>query len=134
MPWLVLPPRPPGVEATLPTETRLLLYGGAMVLGAAVCVASGAAYDRLRPRHGRGPAVVAALLPFGLLAVPATLAPATATASVPPALAASVTGLVVFGQVMVWSVLAGVHARLHHGSPDATAASPTADTEVRISD
>ena len=122
-PWLVLPPQPPGVEAALATETRLLLYSGMMVAGGLVSAASGILYRRLRGSHARSTAAVVAVLPFALLAIPAALSPAApAEGALPPELAAGLTGLVVFGQALLWLLLAGVHARLHGRSEDATAA------------
>ncbi|WP_435183541.1 CbtA family protein [Halobellus sp. EA9] len=115
-PWLVLPPRPPGVAEALPADTRTLLYAGMMVLGAAVCLLSAVASDRLRAERSRSVAVAGALLPFGLLAVPAVLAPgassAAAESALPPELAAGFTGLIVLGQALLWLLLAGTHARL----------------------
>jgi predicted cobalt transporter CbtA len=120
-PWLVLPPRPPGVEAALATETRLLLYGGMMVAGGLVSAASGVLYRRLRGSHSRVTVAVVALLPVSLLAIPAALAPVPpAESALPPELAAGLTGLVVFGQALLWLLLAGTHARLHGRSADAT--------------
>jgi len=112
-PWLLFPPQPPGAEQALPTETRLLLYGGMMVAGGAVCLASGAVYRRFAARRGRTVAAVAATAPLGLLAVPVALSPSNpVTSSVPTGLATGLTGLVVFGQVLLWVVLAATHARL----------------------
>ncbi|MEF8856133.1 MAG: CbtA family protein [Haloplanus sp.] len=120
-PWLVLPPQPPGIEAALATETRLLLYGGMMVAGGLVSAASGVLYRRLRGSHSRVTATVAALLPVSLLAIPAALAPVPpAESALPPELAAGLTGLVVFGQALLWLLLAGTHARLHGRSEGAT--------------
>ncbi|MFD1598064.1 CbtA family protein [Halobellus rarus] len=116
-PWLVLPPRPPGVSQSLPTETRTLLYGGMMAVGALACLLSGYAYQRLRERRGRGAAVLAAALPFGLLAVPTAFAPANSVESaLPPDLATGLVGMTVFGQALLWVLLAGAHARLSHHS------------------
>ncbi|MFB6297654.1 MAG: CbtA family protein [Salinirussus sp.] len=112
-PWLVLPPRPPGVEAALSTETRIVLYGGMMVAGALVSLLSGVAYRRLHGDRRPVTAAAIAVLPIGLLAVPAALSPATAVAgSLPSELTAGLTGLVVFGQALLWLVLAATHARL----------------------
>lgn len=118
-PWLVLPPQPPGVEHPVPTETRLLVYGGLMVAGAAVCLLAAVLYDRLEETRGRVVATCAAVLPFGLLAIPAVHSPvAPVTHPLPPELAAGLTGTVVFGQVLLWLLLAGTHARLRRRSAD----------------
>jgi hypothetical protein len=67
---------------------------------------------------------VAALLPVGLLVVPAVLAPVPPVESaIDPALAAGLTGMIVFGQLLLWFLLAGAHARLRRsadGHPPAT--------------
>ena len=112
-PWLVLPPQPPGVEQALPTETRLMLYGATMLAGALVCSLAGFVYGRLSDTRGRTTAAIVAMSVFSLLAIPAALSPANPVEhSLPPELAAGMTGLIVFGQVLLWLLLAGTHARL----------------------
>ncbi|SEH40335.1 Probable cobalt transporter subunit (CbtA) [Halopenitus malekzadehii] len=136
-PWLVLPPRSPGVEASLTISTRLWLYGGMMVLGAISGLLALWTFDRLRPAeradvaaradvdgrvdadgrdgHGRSPALAAAgaLAPFGLLVIAAFLAPTTTVESTLPAsLSAGLVGMTVFGQLLLWATLAGAHAWL----------------------
>ena len=112
-PWLVLPPQPPGVEQSLPVETRLGLYLLGMVAGALACGLSGYAYGRLRVRFGRPVAVVGALAPLGLLLVVVPLAPANAVSGpVPGGFADVFRAVTVAGQVGLWLVLAGVHAWL----------------------
>lgn len=116
-PWLVLPPQPPGVSQSLPTETRTLLYAGMMVAGALVCLLSGFTYQRLRERRGRGAAAVAAALPFGLLALPVAFAPANPVESALPSdLATGLVGMTVFGQALLWALLAAAHARFRRRS------------------
>lgn len=112
-PWLVLPPATPGAEQSLPVATRLALYGGMMVAGAAVCLLSGYIYNRLFVARSRPVAALAALAPLGLLAIPATLAPTnTLDSALSPGLQAGLMGLVVFGQGLLWLSLAVAHARL----------------------
>jgi predicted cobalt transporter CbtA len=118
-PWLVLPPQPPGLEQSLPVRTRLLLYGGMMVAGALACLLAGFAYARLRPTRGRVVAVLGSALPVALLAVPAVAAPTNAVESALPAeLTTGLAGMVVFGQALLWALLAGVHARLRDRAAD----------------
>lgn len=118
-PWLVLPPRPPGVEQALPTDTRVLLYGGMMIAGALVCMVAGLLYGRLSEERGRTTAAVAAVLPVGSLAIPVVLAPANPVeSSLPPELATGLTGMIVFGQALLWLLLAGTHARLGRRSTE----------------
>lgn len=123
-PWLVLPPAPPGAEQSLPVGTRLALYAGMVLAGALACLLAGLVYDRLRGR-GRRVAVAAtgAAPALALLAVPAALAPTNAVeASLAPGLRAGLTGLAVFGQLLLWLALATAHARL---APDTAAAAAT---------
>ncbi len=119
-PWLALPPVTPGTEYVLSTTTRLLVYGGMMVAGALTSFLAGVVYNRLRDTHGRVGATLAAVSTAGLLVVPATLAPGgTTSGSLPASLGAGLTGLVVFGQVLLWALLATAHAQLgSHTSPD----------------
>ncbi len=120
-PWLVFPPRPPGVEAALSVDARLALYGGMMVAGALACLAAGWTYGRVREARGRAAATAAAAVSFVALSVPVTLAPANPVESALPAdLTTGVTGLVVFGQVLLWVVLGAAHARFRRA--DAAAA------------
>ncbi|MEF8862513.1 MAG: CbtA family protein [Haloarculaceae archaeon] len=133
-PWLVLPPQPPGVEQAVPTETRIVLYGGMMLAGALVCLLSGVIYGRLRTARGRAIAAVVAVLPFGLLVVPVVPAPVNSVEStLPPELATGLTGMIVFGQALLWLLLAGTHARLRHRSTNthsSDAATSHVDTAV----
>lgn len=111
-PWLVLPPVAPGAQQSIPVGTRLLLYGGMMAAGALACVLSGSVYNRLVASNGRALAAVGAVLPFCLLAVPAVLAPTNVVEeALAPELRAGLTGLFVFGQVLVWLLLAAAHAQ-----------------------
>ena len=111
-PWLVLPPQPPGVEQALPTETRLLWYGGMMVVGALVAGLCGVAYRRTADSR-RLVQTLATAGPLALLVVPVALAPANPVhGAVPPALVTAYRWTVVFGQLLLWTTLAGVHAWL----------------------
>ncbi|MFC6837517.1 CbtA family protein [Halomarina ordinaria] len=128
-PWLVLPPVPPGAEQALPPDTRLVVYGGMMVAGGLVCLLAGVAYERLRAARGRGAGAVAALLSLSVLAVPVLLSPVpSGGSSLPSDLATGLTGMVVFGQALLWVLLAGTHARLHRRSMDGRA---TGDATAR---
>jgi hypothetical protein len=130
-PWLVLPPVTPGAEQSLAVATRLTLYGGMMAAGALSCLAAGYAYNRVGESRGRGPAVLVAVLPLALLAVPAVLAPTnTVQGGLSPALRAGLTGLTVFGQALLWLVLAATHARLQSGADAAGFEASTPDTAV----
>ena len=130
-PWLVLPPQPAGVEAALPTGTRILWYGGMVAAGAAVCLLAGYAYHRLVARGtGRPTAALAALASLALLAVPAAVAPTTTAGDLPAGMAAAYRGFVVFGQATLWFVLASVHAWL--GTPQSSPGSPGRSVEEPV--
>ncbi len=130
-PWLVLPPQPAGVEATLPTGTRILWYGGMVAAGAAVCLLAGYAYQRLTARGmGRPTAALAALAPLALLAIPAAVAPTATAGDLPTGMAAAYRGFVVFGQATLWFVLASVHAWL--GTPQSPSNSPGRSVEESV--
>jgi len=118
-PWLVLPPQPPGVEQALPTETRMLWYGGLMVAGALVAGGCGFSHRRTAERHTAVTALATAL-PLALLAVPVALAPANPVSGpVPTALATAYRWTVVFGQVGLWATIAAVHTWVGVPSQDA---------------
>ncbi|RXK51406.1 CbtA family protein [Halorientalis pallida] len=114
-PWLVLPPQPPGVEQALSTDARLALYAGLMLAGLSACLLAGYVYTGLRD-GGRGRALVGAAVPFCTLVGLAFVLPANpATQSLPVAFVAAFRAQVVFGQAMVWTLLAGTHAWLAAG-------------------
>lgn len=135
-PWLVLPPSPPGVESTLSTTTGLALYGAMVVVGALACAGSVLAARRVRRArsdHGRLAGALAGSLPFVALLAVGLAAPATtAGSSLPDALAAGLTAVVAFGQVLTWTVLAATHAHLQARAdrPDADPHDETAATDV----
>lgn len=115
-PWLVLPPQPPGVEQALATETRLLWYAGMMAAGALVVGLCGLAHGRTADK-GLAVRIVTTALPLALLVVPVALAPANPVrGDVPAALVSAYRWTVVFGQLLLWATLAGVHAWL--GDPE----------------
>lgn len=113
-PWLLVPPQPAGVELALPTGTRVLVYGGMALAGALCCVLAGSAYTRLTARGTDWrAAAVASLVPLATLAGLALAGPTIGTTGeVPAGMAAVYRGVVVFGQVWLWVVLAGAHAWL----------------------
>lgn len=111
-PWLVLPPQAPGVEQSLATGVRTTWYAGMMVAGAGVSALAVFVYRTLRDRR-IALRVVASLAPLSLLAIPVVLAPTNAVhGDVPAGLVAAFRWTVVFGQVALWTSLAGVHAWL----------------------
>lgn len=131
-PWLVLPPVSPGVQQSMPVETRLLLYGGMMVLGALACLLAGSVYNRVSDSVGSVPAVIVAAPTFAILAIPVVLAPTNVVEGVlSPALRTGLIGLFVFGQILLWLTLAAAHAqfRSSDGTQSETATS-TFDSTV----
>lgn len=135
-PWLVLPPQPPGVEQALGTDVRLAIYVGTVVVSLATCLASGYAYTRLRSGC-RGRAVVGAAVPLCLLVAVAVLLPVPgAEQTVPASLVAAFQAQVVFGQVVVWSLLATAHAWLlgRERDGDVTESDPASSPTVRPAD
>lgn len=125
-PWLVLPPQPPAVEQALPTVTRIGLYVVMTLTAALACGLAGYAYNRLRSA-GRARAIAGAVAPFALLVIPVALAPANPTTGpIPDSLAAAFRATVVAGQLGLWALMAGVHARLVRGDRSTTSREPVA--------
>jgi predicted cobalt transporter CbtA len=119
-PWVLLPPQPPGISQTLPTETRLLWYGIMMVAGA---VASGTvmyAYRQLRRELPKSVAAAAALTALALIPVVAFFAPANSVSGpIPETLADVFRAVTAAGQVGLWITMASTHAWLNRRSDDA---------------
>ncbi|MFB6184950.1 MAG: CbtA family protein [Haloarculaceae archaeon] len=129
-PWLALPPAAPGMEQALSTGTRLPIYAGMMVAGLIASLLAGVAYDRLAEEYGRVVGVLGALVPLALLPVVAAVLPANPIhGDVPPTLVRTFRGFVVFGQAVLWFVLASAHAWLHRRAGD-----ETADVETGLPD
>ena len=106
-PWLVLPPQPPGVEQALPTETRLLLYGGMMVASALVWGFAGVVYNRLRDQ-GRMVAIRGSIVALALFAIPIFFAPLNVTTGpAPEQFVSAFQWVTVFGQFTLWAVMTG---------------------------
>lgn len=119
-PWVLLPPQPPGVSQTLPTETRLLWYGIMMGTGA---VASGSAiyaYRRISQTLPKSVAAVGALATLSLIPIVALLAPANSVAGpIPEGLASAFRAVTAAGQVGLWITMASTHAWLTRRSDSA---------------
>jgi hypothetical protein len=112
-PWLVLPPAAPGVEQSLGTRTRLLLYGSMMIAGAAVAMLAIGLSSRFVYR-GRVAAVLAGLAPIALTTVVVTLVTpsVTTTGELSTELVTLYRGFVVLGQATLWLGLAGSYGWL----------------------
>ncbi|WP_233752223.1 MULTISPECIES: CbtA family protein [Halostella] len=108
-PWLALPPQAPGAEYAFGSDARLAVYAAMMALGALVCALSLLAWRRTEGA-GTVARAAAALLPFGLIVVAGVAAPtAPSSGPIPDALATAYRGLVVVGQVLLWTTLATAH-------------------------
>jgi predicted cobalt transporter CbtA len=122
-PWLLLPPQPPGIEQAqaLPTDVRIIWYGIMMAVGAIACGLSGYAYVRLRGQRRRIVMLVGSVVPLFLIPVVAVLGGAslgvgagigTEAGPLPESLVRSYQAIVIFGQIGLWMIIAGVHAWL----------------------
>lgn len=113
-PWLVLPPQPPGIEQSIPTEKRLLWYAVMMVAGALAWTLSIGLLRRYRDQFETALLFPSVAIAFAaVITVPAILAPANRiTGPVPTGIATAYRWTVVFGQVWLWTVLAATNAWL----------------------
>lgn len=113
IPWLVLPPVPPGVEQSLPTELRLGLYAASMVVGAVACGLSLWAYTRVEPERGPVIGTLAACVGLVPVLVLVLLAPINrVTGPVPHTVSVVFIAATVVGQAGLWALLAIVHGWL----------------------
>lgn len=106
-PWLVLPPSAPGAEQLYGVDTRMAIYAGLVVLGAAISAMAILAYKRTAPQHhllGVGAGVLPILATIVLLP---TLTPTVVTH---PGLETDLVGayqaMVVLSQGAVWLLIA----------------------------
>lgn len=110
-PWLVLPPLPPGMDQTLPTNVRVLWYIVMMITGAVACGTAGYLYIHLHDRWGKALASITAGVPFFLVVGVAMIAPANlTTGNVPSRFLTAYQWIILFGQAGLWFCLATVHA------------------------
>lgn len=120
VPWLVQPPLAPGAEPALATGTRLAWYGAATLAGGTACAgalatASWTATGRRRlVAIGCGLTVVPIVAL--LLAAPTAAWAGSATTGASTPLQRALVGAVVVGQGLLWTLLAGVDARLASGA------------------
>jgi hypothetical protein len=99
------------------TDSRLLLYGGMMLVGATVSVLAVVAFNRLREQRVSTAlgAVFACLL---LVTMPLALVSAGGVAKVPTTLAGAFRWLVVFSQVGLWGLIAATYVRFDRWTDD----------------
>lgn len=124
VPWLALPPVPPGTEQVLTTDVRLVIYGATMALGATICALSLMLFQYFytRKKHDPFTATGIALSPFLLCAIPIVLIPTNSLGSF-EGVVAVFQWLVIFGQVALWTLLAGIYTRLMRRANDQAALS-----------
>lgn len=135
-PWLVVPPQPPGVTQSLPTEVRVTWYAAMMAVGAVASGLAGYAFGRVRASHGPIVGALAGGLPLLAILVVGGLAPTSQVSGpVPETFVAVYRGVVVTGQVGLWVVLASAHAWLVRRADDraagATAGAGWTETAAR---
>ncbi len=105
-PWLVLPPVAPGMEHQLATSTRLWLYAGMMLGGAALSVLAVSLYRRSDAGWKRGAALGFAPIAAAIVFVPLLTPTTVAAGELSTELVVAYRSLVVFGQAGLWVGLA----------------------------
>jgi predicted cobalt transporter CbtA len=116
-PWLLFPPQLPGAEQVLPVDVRIAWYAIMMGVGAIVCCLSGYTYVRLCTQR-RIVALAGGVVPLFLIPVVAVLGATSLGVRTgigmagTGALVRSFQAIVAFGQIGLWTVIAGVHAWL----------------------
>lgn len=112
-PWLLFPPQPPGVEQTVPTQTRLVWYGIMMASGGFVSGAAVYSYTHLSSSFTHVTAGFVSLTLFLTLLVPLAAAPTNIIrSSLPMSLLQTFRWITATGQVWLWLLLASAHAWL----------------------
>ncbi len=124
VPWLVLPPFAPGAEQVLGTDTRFLLYGGLVGLGALVAASGVAAHNRLADRN-RWLAIAAGVAPVvaAVVVLPAVAPPLVSHPELSAELVTAYRAMVVLSQGSIWLVIAGTFGWLQRRSGVETAVS-----------
>jgi hypothetical protein len=114
-PWLAFSPLPPGVEQTVPTDTRVLWYTILVVSGLVACGTAGYVYNYTCDKRGQLSAYLVTGVPFLALIGLTVVAPENSTSSELPAqFITAYQGIVAFGQIGLWFVLASLHAWFVH--------------------
>lgn len=113
VPWLALPPAPPGAEYLYDVESRAAIYVGLVALGALTSVASVAAHARVAPRH-RLLSLLAGAVPLFAVAVGVlTLTPSIVShPGVSADLVSAYRGMVVLSQTLIWAIVAATFVGL----------------------
>jgi hypothetical protein len=106
-PWLVLPPATPASEQLYSVDVRLAVYGGLVLVGAAISVAAVELYRRTAARHqllriGAGLVpIVGTIILLPLLAPPTVSHPGLSTD-----LVVTFQAMVAVGQAGIWLLIA----------------------------
>lgn len=132
VPWLALPPAVPGTEHALQTDTRLLLYGGLMVIGAAIVGTSLLLYQRTVSR-GHLKAIAVGLVPVltVTIVIPLAMPTLTTTGEIPMELVTAFQGLVILGQLTLWVIIA-VGFNWFRDQPETPTESTRLDDEMTV--
>ncbi|WP_330631839.1 CbtA family protein [Halocatena halophila] len=111
-PWLVVPPQPPGMTASLSTGARIGWYVVMMGIGALAC-AIGAMVARQIDRSRLQRYALGALAGVSILGAGVVLAPTVSVSGpIPQSVAHGFRWVSIGGQLGLWFVLASVHAWL----------------------
>jgi predicted cobalt transporter CbtA len=113
IPWLVLPPKAPGVEMEMATRTALWLYGGLMGTAVVACLFGGYAYYRVASQSSSIAAIIGIITFIVVVGVVVVLAPAPEyNSDLPSDLETTYIRVVAIGQVGLWGVTAAAHEKL----------------------
>jgi len=120
-PWLVLPPAAPVAEHLYPVDTRLAIYGGLVLLGAAVSAAAIVSYRRTAARH-RLLGVAAGLAPIAgtMILLPVVTPTVVTHPGLSTDLVAAYQAMVVVGQAGLWLLLAATFGWLQRRGQSTT--------------
>lgn len=106
-PWLVVPPAAPVAEHLYPIDTRLAIYGGLVVLGAAVSAVAIESYRRTAARHRLLGIAIGVAPVVGTMLVLPVLTPTVVThPGLSIDLVAAYVAMVVVGQAGLWLLIA----------------------------
>lgn len=105
-PWLVLPPVAPGMEHHLAASTRIWLYAGLMLAGAALSVLAVVLYRRTGSDWKRSAALGFAPIAAAIVFVPLLTPTFVSGGGLSADLVVAYRSLVIFGQAGLWVGLA----------------------------
>jgi hypothetical protein len=107
MPWLVLPPATPASEQLYSVDARLAVYGGLVLVGAAISAAAVELYRRTASQHKLLRIAAGAVPIGGTIILLSLLAPTTVTHSgLSTDLIVTYQAMVGVGQAAIWLLIA----------------------------